>query len=200
MKIDPGWSPIPGETPIDDVSGLIPKIGTRSQLNAAESENIAAVVTKYLVGRFRARLAPFTFDWMLGLHGEMFGKVWKWAGKPRTCNLNLGCPFHDVEAELMNLAADMAAWETTPEGLLRDAATVHHRAVKIHPFLNGNGRWSRMLANIWLRKHGRRPTVWPEPEMGTDSSGIRAEYLEAIKAADALDYRPLIALHERYSG
>lgn len=48
--------------------------------------------------------------------------------------------------------------------MIDDAALLHYRAVKIHPFPNGNGRWSRMLANVWLRKHGAKPTVWPPSE------------------------------------
>ena len=37
--------------------------------------------------------------------------------------------------------------------LSEQAVLLHHRAVQIHPFENGNGRWSRLLANIWLKKH-----------------------------------------------
>jgi Fic-DOC domain mobile mystery protein B len=199
MKNDPGWVPIEGETPIDDVSGLlIPSIGTRRQLNQAEAENIAIVAAKYLVGRLSEKAAPFTFDWMFHLHKEMFGNVWSWAGKPRTCNLNIGCPFHDVEAKILDLVRDVPYWGKGDFPLLDDAALLHYRAVNIHPFLNGNGRWSRMLANIWLRRHGSKPTIWPEPQIG-EQSPIRAEYLEAIRAADGNDYRLLRELHRRYT-
>ena len=68
--------------------------------------------------------------------------------------------------------------------------------VKIHPFINDNGRWFRMLANPWLRKHGAKPTLWPEPLIG-DVSPIRSEYIEAIQAADRNDHRPLIELHRQ---
>ncbi len=199
MKTDPGWNPIPGETPIDDVSGLLlPEIGTRRQLNQAEAENIALVAAKYLVGRLTEGEAPFTFDWMFDLHKEMFGHVWAWSGKPRTCNLNLGCPAHDVEASVLGLVQDISFWGKGPYSLIEDAALLHYRAVKIHPFLNGNGRWSRMLANIWLRRHGAEPIMWPEPLIG-EVSPIRAEYIAAIQAADRLDYAALVELHQRYA-
>jgi len=70
--------------------------------------------------------------------------------------------------------------------------------VAIHPFLNGNGRWSRMLANIWLKLHGSSSAIWPEEAVG-EASIIRGEYLAAIKAADKMDFAPLIALHEKYT-
>jgi len=198
MKTDPSWNPIPGETPIDDVSGLLPHVGTRKQLNQVEAENITLAAVKYLVGRLTDELAPFSFDWMFDLHRDMFGNVWKWAGKARTCNLNLGCPFYDVEAQVLDLVQTIPYWGKNPSQLIEDAALLHYRAVKIHPFLNGNGRWSRMLANIWLRKHGSKPIMWPEPLIG-DVSPIRTEYLEAIQAADRNEYRLLNELHRRYA-
>lgn len=82
--------------------------------------------------------------------------------------------------------------------LIEQAARLHHGAVSIHPFENGNGRWARMLANIWLKLHGSPPTVWPQESVG-ETSIIRDEYLNAVKAADAMDFAPLIALHEKYS-
>ena len=56
-----------------------------------------------------------------------------------------------------------------------------------------------MLANIWLKLHGSSPTFWPEQAVG-ETSVIRDEYLIAIKAADGMDFVPLIALHEKYTG
>ena len=56
------------------------------------------------------------------------------------------------------------------------AVHLHHRAVQIHPFLNGNGRWARLLANILLKLHKAPLTEWPEEAIGA-TSVIREEYL-----------------------
>ena len=82
--------------------------------------------------------------------------------------------------------------------LLEQAARLHHSAVVIHPFENGNGRWSRMLANIWLKQNGSNLTFWPEATVG-ETSVIRDEYLQALKAADRMDFGPLFALHAKYT-
>lgn len=87
-------------------------------------------------------------------------------------------------------------WKDDP--LIRQAAMLHHKAVQIHPFLNGNGRWSRLLANIWIARNGGTPTKWPEEMVGTVSP-IRDEYLKAIQAADQGEYDALAQLHERYT-
>jgi Fic family protein len=75
---------------------------------------------------------------------------------------------------------------------------LHHRAVSIHPFVNGNGRWARMLANIWLQLHGHRPTEWPDETIGAESK-VRKEYLSAIRRADQGDLEPLTTLHRRFT-
>lgn len=119
-----------------------------------------------------------------------------WAGTLRKTDLNLGVPWHQVETQLFGVIQDLPFWKAMP--LVEQAARLHHKAVAIHPFLNGNGRWSRMLANIWLKLHGSQPTIWPQEAVG-EASLIRVEYLAAVNAADAMDYEPLVALHRRYT-
>jgi Fic family protein len=74
----------------------------------------------------------------------------------------------------------------------------HHRAVRIHPFLNGNGRWARMLANVWLKRHAHPITAWPEKTIGSQSM-IRDEYVAAIRSADKGDEEPLREIHQRFT-
>ncbi len=195
----PKWKFLPGETPIDDISGLkLTGITTRGQLSVAEAENILKATVKYLFGKLSRRAAPFHLRWCLRLHSEMFGEVWMWAGKPRRCDLNIGVAWHQVEIELHSMLEDLAYREEHWPDVLEQAVYLHHRAVQIHPFLNGNGRWSRMLANIWLRLHDRPITEWPEQTIG-DVSPVRSEYLDAIKLADNGEMGPLIELHARFS-
>jgi Fic-DOC domain mobile mystery protein B len=193
----PFWKPIPGETPIDDLSGLKVKgIGLRSELNRYEAANILKPTMKYFVGRLSKRKAPFTYAWALRLHQEMFGEVWTWAGTLRQCPLNIGVPPQHIEPQLFELMASLPYWKDQP--WFTQAAMLHHRAVSIHPFHNGNGRWSRMLANIWLRLHDHPYTQWPETTVGEESV-VRQEYLAAIRAADEGNFGPPAELHQRFS-
>jgi Fic-DOC domain mobile mystery protein B len=193
-----GWELLPGETPID-VSGLKRKgIGTRAELNRAEAENIRKAVVKYLAARPSRRSAPFTLSWVKRLHKQMFGEVWKWAGEFRREDINLGCNWHQVPMQVQALLDDLAFWGVQGEGLPAQAVRLHHRAVQIHPFLNGNGRWARMLANIWLKRHGHGIIEWPEETIGTRSV-VREEYIAAIRAADDGDEEPLSELHRRFT-
>jgi len=194
------WKAIPGETPIDDISGLrIRTVRTRAQLNDAEARNIRKAVMHYLVSRPSRRQAPFTLSWCYKLHRQMFGDIWKWAGEKRTSELNLGVPVHQIDVSLQSLMDDLEYWRNAGEmEILEQAALLHHRAVSIHPFLNGNGRWSRLLANIFLKQAINKLTIWPEETVG-NASIIREEYLASVRAADNGDYEALIGLHRRYT-
>ncbi len=55
-----------------------------------------------------------------------------------------------------------------------------------------------MLANIWLKRHGKRPIEWPEAEPGNLASEVRIEYLAALKEADQFNINPLTELHRRF--
>jgi Fic-DOC domain mobile mystery protein B len=190
-------NPIPGDTPIEDISELkLKNLRVRSQLNAAEAANITKALARYLVGTITRADAPFDFAWFCDLHREMFGDVWGWAGRIRRSVTNIGIEPQYIEARLLDLTLSLPHWAREP--LLLQATMLHHRSVQIHPFENGNGRWSRALANIWLRLHGHALTLWPASDL-SEVSPVRAEYIEAIKTADNGDYGPLLALHTRFT-
>ena len=67
------------------------------------------------------------------------------------------------------------------------AARVHADFVKIHPFIDGNGRTARLLTNLELMKQGFPPVVL--------SVENRLEYYEALDAAHTKgDYAPFLSL------
>ena len=197
------WDPIQGETPIDPsqlVRGLRRTIHTRARLNVEEFRSIQPVYVKYLAARPTRRQAPFTFDWVYKLHREMFREVWMFAGKRRNRMLNIGVEVYQIDLLMQQLLGDLGYWrEHGTYPMVEQAARLHHRAVQIHPFENGNGRWSRLLADIWLKQNGELPIEWPQ-EIIADTSVIRGAYIKAVQAADGNDYTLLIALPRRFAG
>ncbi len=145
-----------------DLSGLkLDKNKTYSanEIYFFEAQNILKASLDYLGGMPNKKSASFDTDFFLKLHKEMFADVWDWAGKIRTVELNFGVKAYQVSSELKKLADDLNFWhENKSFDVIEIAARLHHRAVVIHPFLNGNGRWSRMLANIYLRQNSLSPT------------------------------------------
>lgn len=192
------WDPIDGETPIDPSRLRDKSIRNRKQLNDADAEEIRQVVVKYLAATPSPKLAPFDYAWIVGLHKEMFGRIWEFGGEPRAVNLNLGVEWTQVQTQLMQLVGDLEFWSQESDmPLIDQAARLHYHAVHIHPFENGNGRWARMLADIWLRRNGSAPIRWPA-DVAVESS-IRAEYLEALQHVDQGNWDPFLELHRRLS-
>ena len=191
--------PIDDATPLLDTSGLKlsnSKSYTLKDLYTQEALNIANATLKYLSSEPTHKVAPFTYEWLLRLHEEMLGEVWEWAGKLRQCELSIGIKAYLISTELKKLVDDIEYWtKHKTYGVVETAARIHHRAVYIHPFQNGNGRWSRMLANIYLRKNGLMPIRWQEDTLAKENPK-RTEYIDALKMADKGDYSKLIEMYE----
>jgi len=191
--------PIDDATPLDDISGLkLSKNKSYSLKDVYEAEalNIANATIKYLSATPTKKEAPFSYSWIMDLHEEMFGNVWDWAGKLRKIELSIGIKAYLVPMELKNLCDDISYWNKNKTfDVFETAARIHHRAVQIHPFQNGNGRWSRMLANIYLRQHGKMPVRWQEDLLAKENPK-RSEYIQALKKADNSDYKDLIEMHK----
>ena len=87
---------------------------------------------------------------------------------------------------------DMAIWmenHTFPN--LEIAVRLHHRLVLIHPFPNGNGRISRLMADLLMQQLGEPRLYWGDASL-TDITDLRKKYIDALHAADSGDYTELI--------
>jgi Fic-DOC domain mobile mystery protein B len=190
--------PEPSEaTPLapEDLEGLIPDfVATRADLNVVEFENI----TKALPwARRRARtLGPdgiLDYGFMMDLHRHMFGDVWTWAGTPRRRETNIGVAPYLIPAQCHQRLDDAKYWHA--EGIFEVddlAARIHCRLVSVHPFVNGNGRCTRLLADLYLTSIGARPFTWGGTNLDVDGSG-REKYISAlVKANDTDDYIDLV--------
>ncbi len=190
---------LPDATPIPDISGLKVKgVRTLDELFPLEAENVREAVVRYLAAKPSRRVAPFTLSWVKRLHKQMLGKVWRWAGQFRTENVSIGMDYWHIETSAHALLEDLKYWQESGIDLQEQAVWLHHRAVHIHPFPDGNGRWSRLLANIWLKQHGSPPVDWPDATIRSVST-LRDEYIAAIQRADAGDYDPLAELHRKFT-
>lgn len=185
-------------TPLPDSSGLIPRhIFTKEALDRAEFANVSKILPKYILKKPAERTAPFNFKWFLKLHGEMFGEVWEWAGRLRRHGLNLGVAPVKIAPELHAVQSELRGWEETGMDPLEIAVRLHYRLVWIHPFAGGNGRWARMVSNIYLRKKDLPLILWPEDRF-TIQGDIRDAYIVALRRADQGDFQPLIDLHKKF--
>lgn len=71
------------------------------------------------------------------------------------------------------------------------AVHFHHKLVQIHPFPNGNGRISRLMADIIFQKLEGKTLYWGNTNL-VNVSEVRKKYINALRKADAGDYSDLI--------
>jgi Fic-DOC domain mobile mystery protein B len=186
---------IDGQTPLDEDEKeglLIPTISTRAELDEFEQQNIEQAVQWALMRSFKSE-AVFTEKLICNVHGHMYGEVWGWAGEFRKTNKNIGVDKWQIPTELKNLVNDAKYWLENkiydPEEM---AIRFKHRIVSIHCFPNGNGRHSRLMADVLITKILKHPVfTWGTGNL-VKQGDTRAVYLAAIKKADQGDIQPLI--------
>ncbi len=182
-----------GATPLgpQELAGLKPTwISDRRELNEAEQANILAGLTWAKRSRNDDLLSE---NFVRALHRAMFGEVWTWAGNFRLRETNIGVEPHGIPASLRELLDTARYWldsATFPSDEF--AIHVHHGLVQIHPFPNGNGRHTRVMADLLIERSSGAPFTWGRDNLVQDGP-IRTAYIAALRRADRLDIDPLLA-------
>jgi len=184
-----------GQTPLtqEEREGLlVTTISNRGELDEFEQLNIEQAVEWTLTRRFTAKRI-FAEDFVKELHRRMYNQVWRWAGNYRVTNKNIGVDKYQIPTFLRQLLDDSHFWfdhETYAVDEL--AIRFKHRLVSIHPFANGNGRHSRLLADV-IASHIYNQPVFTWGRAGLIKPGVaRRTYITALHAADNGDIIPLL--------
>lgn len=184
-----------GQTPLDEDEKeglLIPTIATHGELDEFEQQNIEQAILWTLRRSFKPEVI-LTEDFIRSVHNRMYGNVWAWAGEFRKTNKNIGIDKWQIPTELRYLLDDAKYWienKTYPPDEI--AIRFKHRIVSIHCFSNGNGRHSRLMADIIAEKVFKQPVfTWGAANL-VKGGDARAVYLIAIRAADAGNIEPLM--------
>lgn len=170
---------------------LIKTISTQKELNEWEQINISKAV-EWSIG-----LLP-SYDllaekFIKQLHKKMYGEVWRWAGYFRKTDKNIGVKWTQVPLELKMLLDDTRFWVDNKIYSEEEIAIrFKHRLVSIHCFPNGNGRHSRLMADIMMDKLFHAQVFsWQKTNLVYPNQ-IRKEYIQALKIADLGDIQPLL--------
>ncbi len=186
------WEFTGGETRLhpDEIEGLrIPLITTRAELDEHEQANIQRA--RIWLNKRKPRTSDLLTDaFVKRLHTAMYNEVWKWAGQFRKTEKNIGVDPARIATDLHHLLDDARFWvaNTTyaPDEL---AIRMKHRMVCIHCFSNGNGRHSRLFADLLVVALGAPLFTWGAYNEMPD---VRERYFEVLRKADRGDMKPLI--------
>uniref|UniRef100_A0A0B8RZT8 Protein adenylyltransferase FICD n=1 Tax=Philothamnus irregularis TaxID=1899461 RepID=A0A0B8RZT8_9SAUR len=149
---------------------------------------------KYVNTTLLSRIGSVTLPDVLEIHRRVLGYVDPIeAGRFRTTQVFVGhhVPPHprDVEKQML----EFVQWINSEDAMglhpVEFAALAHYKLVYIHPFVDGNGRTSRLLMNLILMQAGYPPITIRKEQ--------RAEYYHALEVANEGDVRPFIRLIAR---
>ena len=172
-------------------------LGIRSVREMQNRESVALVSATQRAIDATTADQRFTSMDVCRLHRSWLGEIYPWAGSYRTVNLTKdGFPFAAANqvSRLMDEFEQGALQTFTPcrfherDRQAQALAVVHAELMLIHPFRDGNGRCSRILATLMALQAGLPPL---------DFSGIRGKerqrYIGAIHNALERDYEPMVA-------
>jgi len=187
---------IDGQTPIDEEEKeglLIETISTKAELDEFEQLNIEEALQWAFGKKFKPKQV-FTEKFICNLHKRMYGNIWAWAGTFRKTDKNIGVDKYQIPMKLKVFCDDALYWSENstypPEEI---AIRFKHRLVSIHCFPNGNGRHSRLMADIIIEKlFDKEPFSWGAGNL-SKANEARTTYLKAVKQADLGEYQKLLA-------
>jgi Fic-DOC domain mobile mystery protein B len=187
-----------GATPLtpEEVEGLLPTwVTTSADLNRVEQTNIETAIMWAFIGRRPVNnvIDLLTQRFSDRLHKKMFDEVWAWAGKRRRHLTNIGVDPSEIATHMKLAFDDAVFWHANDVFAPAEIAVrIHHRLVCVHPYPNGNGRQTRLMADIYLHISDRPRLTWgggvPLGSPGVD----RSRYIESLLAANNGDIEPLL--------
>ncbi|KAM4577251.1 protein adenylyltransferase FICD [Odontesthes bonariensis] len=144
---------------------------------------------KYINTTLLSRSGTITVGDILEIHRRVLGYVDPVeGGRLRTSQVFVGHHIPPHPQDLQRHMQELIQWLNCDEALqlhpVEYAALAHYKLVYIHPFVDGNGRTSRLLMNLGLMQ-ARYPPITIRKEQ-------RAEYYAALDTANEGDVRPFI--------
>ena len=186
-----------GQTSLDEdeKEGLkILSVSTKSELDEFEQKNIEQAI-QWTIGRKIKVEKLLSEQFIKSLHKRMYSDVWNWAGQFRKSEKNIGVKSFQISTDLRVLLDDTKYWienkSYSPDEI---AIRFKHRIVSIHCFPNGNGRHSRLMADLIAEKIFKNKVfTWGQADLfASKEIDVRTNYLAALKKADNGNFTDLI--------
>lgn len=158
MSLTPAY----GETPLEgeEFDALLPAI--RELLGEPLTKAAVYDLEQAIQQETVERLLPRVLDGSLGLdelltdhflrelHRLLYGEIWTWGGLFRLKEINLGVAPEQIAVSLRDCFDNIRfRWTQTDQLSARGLGiAIHAEAVRIHPFADGNGRSTRVIADL----------------------------------------------------
>ena len=122
------------------------------------------------------KLAPGRFTSLQAIHKALFEDIYDFAGELRTVNLAKG---NFRFANSLYLDAVLSAVEKMPENTFEEIIAKYVEMNVAHPFMEGNGRSTRIWLDMILKKRLGKVTDWAKID--------KVQYLQAMERSTIND-------------
>ncbi|XP_041975054.1 protein adenylyltransferase Fic [Aricia agestis] len=144
---------------------------------------------KYINTTLLYRLKDITMGDILEIHKRVLGHVDPLeGGQFRRTQVYVGGHIPPGPSEIQRLMTQFLEWLNSEDAMdlhpVRYAALAHYKLVYIHPFIDGNGRTSRLLMNLLLMQAGYPPVIIAKQH--------RHLYYQHLQTANEGDVRPFV--------
>jgi len=167
-------------------------LSSRDEIDKAEFEGFLLAelsLTEELNSRTKLNI-----KYIKRIHKLSLGHLYSFAGKFRTVNMSKGgflFPAAKFISQNMDnfeneILLSLPAKYESNQALIKDIAKVHGEFLFIHPFIEGNGRTARVLANLMVRKQGFKGLNF---EKITEK--VFPEYVIVVQSVADKNYEPM---------
>ena len=168
MPLQPGY----GETPLsgDELDALLAHVVdtlgppvSKADIFDLESAILQDVAEGLITDVFNGDLTLdelLTDQFLRDLHRQLYGDIWTWAGRWRSPEINLGVAPEQIAVDLRTTMDNIRyRWGNTKDWTARELGiAAHAEGVRVHPFTDGNGRATRLHADLVFIAAQNSPT------------------------------------------
>ncbi len=162
------------------------------QVQAVVADELMEQVLQGILGVDEMLTDHFVRD----LHRRLYEAVWTWGGRQRSRETNIGVAPEQISVALRSALDDLRfRWDA---GQIRNAQelgiSVHAALVRIHPFVDGNGRTTRLLADlIFLAAQGDGDVFAYDWDFDRDAYiQLLRDYDRTLDARALIDFIPVV--------
>lgn len=178
-----------GSTPVspEDEHGFVEGFKTKmkAELDQVEIDALLEVFSDAAAGIAADEIGPEQLRdpaFLVELHRKALSGIWSWAGKIRDQRLVHWRRQGADRRRVAKFMDDLSAWLRNDWFSDHDIALrAHHRLTWIHPFLDVNGRLSRLYADLVLVYLTEKPTLVIDWRQGKTD---KPAYVAALRHAD----------------
>jgi len=173
------------------------KLGITDQRILNEEETIGFLAAQKRLTDELTKRTKFNANYIYLIHRLALGHIYGFAGRPREVNISKSghrfMLFTEIPRAMEYLEREylskLPVTYDDKDDLIKDIAIIHCELLYIHPFREGNGRTSRIFADLMANRAG-----FPLLDLMKFRQNHYDAYVKALNQGENQNYKPMIEI------